>query len=206
MLKTMQANRTTLTITSAAVLIAAGAWFWTSRPAITATVPPPAPQQIAKVEKPQQELAAIAPQQAEDSSAMRDALLGLNKPKQEEERVAPKRARRARPQIIEDVSAPAVEEEFPTELSDRAFQSAIGNWRGVKSCLVAQQAQNKEVEGSIRVSFVISGSGDVLEAKAFDESNASVKEISECVERQAKMVKFRPFSGEDVAKEAKFVF
>lgn len=138
---------------------------------------------------------------------MRAALLGSNRPQQEEQKIIeqpkPRRVKRAVRFETEETI-----EEAPTELTDSDFQAAIGGWRGLKSCLLESSASRKEaVSGALRVSFVISSSGEVLDTKVFDESNDGVRAMSDCVERQARSMKFRSFDAtEQVTKEAKFVF
>ena len=155
-------------------------------------------------------LAAVAPAPAapSDTDAMRAALLGLNRPAQHDEPsvIEQPKPRRAKRVVRFEAEEPI--EEGPTELTDSDFQAAIGGWRGLKSCLLESAQVRKEgISGAMRVSFVISSGGDVLETKVFDESNDAVRSMSECVERQARAMKFRAFTAADqVTKEAKFVF
>jgi hypothetical protein len=138
--------------------------------------------------------------------AMKNALLGIKEP-EEEPKAPAKRVvhRRARPLESEEIAS----EEVDSSLSDFQFQSAVGNWRGVKACLSAkaQVAKADDPTGALKVSFTISDHGDVVSTKVYDFSNEMAKSLADCVEREAKRVKFPAFTAaEPVVKEAKFVF
>jgi hypothetical protein len=163
----------------------------------------PAPQPPAQVVA---SVPATATEEAppQETDAVRDALLGQNK---RDERA---QARRPKPRRIHRIveEEEEVVDEGPKILTDGAFQATIGNWRGVKSCVAEAEAARKEdVTGALRVAFMISSEGEVLDTKVYDASSDSSRAITPCVERQAKLVRFPAFSAaESVTKEAKFVF
>lgn len=167
---------------------------------------PPAPQKPAPAVKPAPSPSPEPQAEAVVDEAMKNALLGVKEP-EEAAKEPPKRVvhRRARPLESEEVAS----EEVDSSLSDFQFQSAVGNWRGVKACLSAkaQQAKADDPTGALKVSFTISDHGDVVSTKVYDFSNEMAKSLADCVEREAKRVKFPAFTAaEPVVKEAKFVF
>lgn len=179
--------------------LAVAGLIWIALPDST---PPPAPKpaEVAALPSPTPEPKA---EPVADES-MKNALLGLDKPA-EEPKAAPKRARRVIQRVAQEEEAT---EEVDTSLSDYQFQSAVGNWRGVKACL-AQKAQQQKDDptGALKVSFTISDHGEVVATKVYDFSNDLAKSLGDCVEREAKRVKFPAFTAaEPVVKEAKFVF
>lgn len=167
---------------------------------------PPAPKPAPAV-KPAPAQSPEPQAEAQVDEAMKNALLGIKAPEEEEPKAAPKRVvhRRARPLESEEIAT----EEVDSSLSDFQFQSAVGNWRGVKACLSAkaQQAKPDDPTGALKVAFTISDHGDVVSTKVYDFSNEMAKSLADCVEREAKRVKFPAFTAaEPVVKEAKFVF
>jgi hypothetical protein len=161
-------------------------------PAVTkAPEPPPVDQPPAVVE----------------DAALKDALLGMNKPPVAEPEEPPARPvrRRARPvEPIEDEP----QEELDTTLSDYEFQSTVGSWSGVKSCLATNSQRREErMTGAIQMAFTIQGDGNVVESKVVEVSNDDAASLAPCVEKQARHIRFPTFAGnEQVTKTAKFVF
>ena len=97
--------------------------------------------------------------------------------------------------------------EDPAMLSDAQFQSALGNWRGVKTCLAQQATPQQDTSGALKIKFTISGQGAVVTSQVYDFSNDSARNLADCLEREARRVKFPTFtSAEAITKEAKFVF
>lgn len=97
--------------------------------------------------------------------------------------------------------------EDPAMLSDAQFQSALGNWRGVKTCLAQQTNPQQDTSGALKIKFTISGQGAVVTSQVYDFSNDSARNLADCLEREARRVKFPTFtSAEAITKEAKFVF
>jgi hypothetical protein len=93
-------------------------------------------------------------------------------------------------------------------LSDTEFQDVVGDWRGVQSCLVTERPRGQPTQnGALRVSFTISGAGEVVGAKVVETSNAFARNLVPCVERKASRLRFPSFgSSKPIQKVAKFVF
>jgi len=93
-------------------------------------------------------------------------------------------------------------------LSDAEFNSALSDWRGVRSCLATEQVRGTATRnGAIRVAFTIADDGSVTEARVVEASNAFARALGPCVERAALRVEFPSFEGPpSVEKVAKFVF
>jgi hypothetical protein len=142
--------------------------------------------------------------QQPDDPALKDALLGLNKPVAEEVQKPKPMRRRAR--HVEEIDEPSGPEE-PTSLSDYDFQYTVGNWSGVKSCLATNAQRGEEIKGAIAVAFTVGGDGTVKESKVISTSNERAETIAPCVEKKARHIRFPTFAGNDrVTKTAKFVF
>lgn len=92
-------------------------------------------------------------------------------------------------------------------ISDAEFHGAIERWRGVKSCLGEHKGRATGSRGALRLAMTITGSGDVVDSKVYDEGNEVARLIAPCVEKQARQIKFPSHeSGKPVVREAKFVF
>ncbi len=175
--------------------------------------PPPAPvKAVAPV-------AIAVPQEEErapvDQAALARELAALGagpaaKPEQPTvASVAPAKRKVRRPLApVEDTTASSEEYQDPTKLSDAQFQNAIGNWRGLKACIAQASAQrDEETSGALKIAFTISGQGDVVTSKVYDFSNDHARAMANCIEREARRVKFPAFTAEEsITKEAKFVF
>ncbi len=187
-----------LIVVFAALLLFAG----DKKPAPKA-VPPPS-REMTRAPDPAPAIAEAAP--VEDA-ALKDALLGLNKkPEMVEPQPAPA-PRTIRRRAVQAVDEPEdeVEEEI-TGLSDFDFQSTVGGWSGVKSC-IATVSQRDRLSGALQVAFTIRANGNVVESKVVGASNDDARTLAPCVEKQARHIRFPTFAGnDDVTKTAKFVF
>ncbi len=155
------------------------------------------PPEVAKVEQP-----------AGDPNALRDTLLGLNKPAPEPEVETPqptkarKTKRRPTPKAIDDDFVPP-----PVGgLSDYDFQAAIGNWSGMRRCLAEKNNRDENPNGAIQLKLKINNDGSVAESTVLDSSTAVAKAIAPCVQRRARRIRFPSFEGKAETKTAKFVF
>jgi hypothetical protein len=165
--------------------------------------PPPTPVMAKAPVAPPVEEAPVSV----DDPALKEALLGLNKKAAVEGTPAPRPIRRrARP--TETIEEAQPEEEVDTELTDYEFQSTVGSWSGVKSCIATKSQRGEEkLTGAIQLAFTIQGDGNVVESKVVDVSNEDAATLAPCVEKQAKHIRFPAFaSNEPVTKTAKFVF
>lgn len=166
----------------------------------------PAPEE----EAPPPEIVAPAP---EPDPALRDTLLGLNKPSESEtveepeQEEAPRQIvrrsrRRLDPEPEEEIEGVAL------SLTDYDFQATVGSWGGVKRCLATSSVRGEEpMSGALQVSFKISSDGGVLESKVTEVSNEDARSLVPCVERKARRIRFPAFAGnEAITKTAKFVF
>jgi hypothetical protein len=141
---------------------------------------------------------------------MKARLLGTLRPAPAAEvAAAPSRGGRRRA-VAPRPSSPVLEEELDEgddSLSDSDFQSTIGAWRGMQSCLVGQGARGPEGKSALRVSMTIRPDGAVSHSKVVDASNAFAENMAPCVERQARRLRFPAFTaGTEVTKVAKFIF
>lgn len=177
----------------------------------------PAPVQTPPQTPPQPIRPPDPPVVAEELDAARDTLLGLNKaePKPElaAERVVEQKPRRKR--MVREETTETVEDVYETRerrggggLSDAKFRETIESWRGMKSCVETSKTRAAATSGALRVSLKISGNGEVLKGRVFDESNDTAKKVGRCVEKQLASLKFPAFESDDpaITKEAKFVF
>src|SRR5688572_23773970 len=82
------------------------------------------------------------PAAAEDP-VLKEALLGSNKPPVVEEKPV-RRAVRRRARPVETYEEQPQEEEIDTELTDYEFQSTVGSWSGVKSCLATKTQRGED--------------------------------------------------------------
>lgn len=139
---------------------------------------------------------------------MREALLGLNKKPEPEPIAAVAPLPRERRRVIRTVREDEPEDTGPTTLSDHAFHSALGNWRGVKRCVQETKAETKgDIKGAVKLSFTINTDGRVAESRLVDVTEATPKKLIECVVQEATKVSFPAFTANvAVVKEAKFVF
>jgi hypothetical protein len=173
------------------------------RPAPPAPPPPPPAAAAAPDPTP---VASAAP----EASAMRDQLLGLNKPQPAAQPVADADKSKPRPRrvFVADPAEDAPVEEVPSgPLSDGAFQSAIHAWRGLKACLTAQTTPPTDPSGAIKVAFTVAQSGEVVKSQVVECSNDTARTIAPCVEREARRIRFPAFAADEpITKEAKFVF
>lgn len=174
--------------------------------------PPPAPVKamapvaiaVPAAERPAEDPAALAKQLA--------ALSGGQAAQPEVAAAAPAPAKRKvrRPlRPVEDSGSSEEAYQDPTKLSDAQFQNAIGNWRGVKACIAKATVASREASGSgaVKIAFTISGQGEVVTSKVYEFSNDYARTMGDCLEREAKRVKFPSFTAEaSITKEAKFVF
>lgn len=176
-------------------------------PVAHAPEPPPAIAQPV-VAAPSQEPAPGA-----GADSLKAALLGLDKKARPAPQAAAPKAKRARPRS--DADQEQGDDRSMTSsvrtlsLSDDEFHATIERWRGMKSCLNTHKTRAAEDAsgGALRISLKISGEGEVVESRVFDESNELAKMVARCVEKQAKQLHFPRFEGEEsVVKEAKFVF
>lgn len=173
-----------------------------------APAPPPQP-----VKQPEPE---VVP---EELDAARDTLLGLNKAKPEAEPVAVAETIEQKPRrkrVVREETTETVEDIYESResrgggggLSDAKFRETIESWRGMKSCVETSKTRAASTSGALRVSLKISGNGEVLKGRVFDESNDTAKKVGRCVEKQLASLKFPAFESDDpaITKEAKFVF
>ena len=109
---------------------------------------------------------------------------------------------------IERIDDEPMEEPRELGLSDYDFQTTVGNWSGVKSCLATSSQRGEEkLSGAIQVAFKIQTSGEVRESKVVGVSNEDAATVASCVEKQARHIRFPAFDGaEEATKMAKFVF
>ena len=147
------------------------------------------------------------PVEQPEDPALKNALLGLNeKPSITEAEPKPRPVRRRRP-LVEEIEEGPMEPEGPTSLSDYDFQSTVGNWSGVKSCIATSSQRGEEVNGALAVAFTVGADGTVVESKVVETSNEHAETIAPCVEKKARHIRFPTFAGtEQVTKTAKFVF
>ena len=196
-------------------------------PACSSSEPPP-PEK--KVEEPTPEPETETPvdaEAAEAADAMKMALLGggekdESEAKEEPEpdpveasKPAPRRTQRRKPkQRNEEPSSqtrlppsPSLPEP-PARLSDAQFESVVGDWRGVKSCVATNRPRGGEVQnGALSVQFTIAGNGAVEAARVEEASGAFAQALAPCVERKAMRLSFPDFGGKEaVTRSAKFVF
>ena len=145
-----------------------------------------------------------------DDAALKDTLLGLNKKPEPvvEQQPAPRQHRRRVHRAIEEVEDLNDQPQDPTDLSDYDFQSTVGNWSGVKSCLATNTKRGEaKISGAIEVAFTISGEGNVVESKVVGFSNDDAATLVPCVEKKARHIRFPTFAkNEPITKTAKFVF
>lgn len=164
--------------------------------------PPPQPEQLAVADTAQQD-------------AARDALLGLNKPQPElKQKPAPvKRLRAAARRVREETEETEDDYVPPTQesdggLSDAKFRETIEAWRGMRTCVESSKTRMSRTTGALRMSLKITGSGDVLGGRVYDESNDAARKVARCVEKRMASLKFPAFETREpaIVKEAKFVF
>lgn len=141
--------------------------------------------------------------------ALADQLLGIRKT---EETVAtapaPRPVAKKRRRVIETYADDASADLEPEAgvLSDFEFQDAIQAWSGMRRCIAEATTRSDERSGALRVSFRIGGDGAVRACKVVDTSNAVAAAIAPCVERNARRIQFPAYGGDEMTKEAKFVF
>ena len=162
---------------------------------------------IKKIEAPPAPQAEV--NQSSELEEMAAALLGTKDPAPEaapEPEPAPVQRRRRK--VVDDFDY-GDEDLSPIEetgLSDSKFYRVVGSWRGMKRCL-ATTAVRGERQGAIKIKFEIAKDGSVTDSQIEDASNETAREISDCVNRQARKIRFPAFAGMDsVEKQAKFVF
>ena len=174
--------------------------------------PAPAPAPVAvperpPVEAPVEEVVAAA----EKADTIKAALLGLNRKDESADEVSepepPKRrarrvARRSSSTDGAGLDGPAA----APDLSDYAFQEAVNSWRGMRTCLARSTLRGTAKRGAMKVAFKIRGDGSVSNCKVVETSNAVADSIAPCVVRSARRIRFPAFGGEEVEKQAKFVF
>ncbi|MEM7675451.1 MAG: AgmX/PglI C-terminal domain-containing protein [Myxococcota bacterium] len=138
-----------------------------------------------------------------DENSLKAALLGLNRKDEttDPEPPPPRRTYR-RPAIIDDV----VEEPEVRDLSDAAFQDAVNSWRGMRTCLARSTLRGTDRNGAMKVAFKIRNDGSVSNCEVVETSNSVAETIAPCVERSARRIRFPAFNGDEVEKQAKFVF
>jgi hypothetical protein len=171
------------------------------RPAPAPAAPPP----VASAEP--APVASAAPEASPTNDAMRDQLLGLDKPRPAAQPTGDADRARPRPRRVIVADDAPIEEVPSGPLSDGAFQSAIHAWRGLKACLTAQTTTPTDPSGAIKVAFTVAQSGEVVKSQVVECSNDTARTIAPCVEREARRIRFPAFAAEEpVTKEAKFVF
>jgi hypothetical protein len=148
--------------------------------------------------------------------ALKSSLLGLNQPAPKDSLFNKKRRvvhRVRRRHATEEQVQPQETEESDSmaqpsgPLSDADFHATMEKWRGVKGCLGTHKSRVEDSNGALRIAMKITGAGEVVECHVFDESNDVARQIAPCVEKQAKLLRFPSFVGDEaVVKEAKFVF
>lgn len=170
----------------------------------------PVPTPVSEPE-PAAEPVAEAEEGAEDTS-IKAALLGLNRKDEVVEEPAepepPKRRVRRTPRRATNAAsndAVAVAPIKPT-LSDAQFQDAVNGWRGLRTCLTQSSLRGRDRSGALKMAFRIRGDGSVASSKVTEMSNAVARTIAPCVEQSARRIRFPAYGGDDVDKEAKFVF
>ncbi|MEO1335148.1 MAG: AgmX/PglI C-terminal domain-containing protein, partial [Myxococcota bacterium] len=103
-------------------------------------------------------------------------------------------------------AADIVDEPDVSNLSDMAFQDTVNSWRGMRTCLARSTLRGTDRNGAMKVAFKIRGDGSVSNCEVVETSNSVAATIAPCVERSARRIKFPAFGGEEVEKQAKFVF
>ena len=142
-----------------------------------------------------------------DGDTLKAALLGLNRKDTAEEptepappkRVTRRATRRPSPQFA---AVPAAK----PDLSDYAFQEAVNSWRGMRNCLSRTTLRGVDKRGAMKVAFKIRGDGSVSNCEVVETSNSIAATIASCVEQSARRIRFPAFGGDEVEKQAKFVF
>ncbi len=172
-----------------------------NRPKETPAPPKPKvepPPEIAKVDEP-----------TGDANALRDTLLGLNKPPPAPEPEAPEPKVTRKPKRRTTTKATGATDFVPPPiggLSDYDFQAAIGNWSGMRRCLAEKNNRDENPNGAIQLKLTINTDGSVAESTVLDSSTAVAKAIAPCVQRRARRIRFPSFEGKAETKTAKFVF
>ncbi|MEQ8280995.1 MAG: hypothetical protein RMA76_36470 [Deltaproteobacteria bacterium] len=123
-------------------------------------------------------------------------------------KAAPKKKARPAPAPIEEVIDLALEEAaddelLPWLLSDASFNATIGDWSGVRTCVVSKRATTG---GAFALEMSIDSDGKVKRTRVV-EANAKASSVAPCVAAKAKRLDFEKYaSNETTTRVAKFVF
>ncbi|MEQ9503011.1 MAG: hypothetical protein RIT81_39440 [Deltaproteobacteria bacterium] len=123
-------------------------------------------------------------------------------------KAAPKKKARPAPQPIDEVIDLALEEAadeelLPWLLSDASFNATIGDWSGVRTCVVSKRATTG---GAFALQMSIDSDGKVKSTRVV-EANAKASAVAPCVAAKAKRLDFEKYaSNETTTRVAKFVF
>ena len=170
---------------------------------VAALEPAPSPEALVPSESPPANVEAAG-------GDLKAALLGLNTPQPEPEPDPPPRPRAKR--VRKKVSRAAEPEPFipeapkPPNLSDTEFQDTVNSWRGMRTCLAGSVLRGTNRRGAMRVAFKIRGDGSVSNCEVVETSNSVAATIAPCVTRSARRIRFPAWGGQEVEKQAKFVF
>ncbi len=170
------------------------------KPAVEKAEAPPAPVE-------EMDDSALS-SKASELEALQASLLGLNKAAPAEEAPPPPVRKKRRRKVVDDYDY-GDENLDPVDengLSDSAFYSVVGSWSGMKRCLATTTVRGERT-GALKIKFEISKDGSVTDSDVEDPSNDAARQISDCVSKQARKIRFPAFAGMDsVSKQAKFVF
>ena len=173
----------------------------------------PEPKAVPEPTTPIEPPVAVAPTEtasaavAADDQSIKAALLGLDRKEAAEPPPPPQRRRRYR-RVAARRAEPETTPMEPSKpkLSDYQFQEAVNNWRGMRTCLSGNTLRGTQRRGAMKVAFRIRGDGSVSNCEVVETSNTVAATIAPCVERAARRIRFPAFGGEEVEKQAKFVF
>ncbi len=123
-------------------------------------------------------------------------------------KVAPKKKARPAPAPVEEVIDLALEdaadeELLPWLLSDESFNATIGDWSGVRTCVVSKRATTG---GAFALQMSIDSDGKVKSTRVV-EANAKASAVAPCAADKARRLDFEKYaSNETTTRIAKFVF